>query len=130
MKQQLALTNGSGNDAPTRARSAKCVKRYRQWHGKFLASLAKSPSVALAARAARVSRRTVYNARDADPEFAEKWDNALNTALDSLEHSVFLRALKNDSQLAMFVLKAFRPFYRDSSKLEVDTRLCGVIVVP
>jgi hypothetical protein len=51
--------------------------------------------------------------------------------VDALEHEVYQRALKEDSQLAMFVLKAFRPErYRETSRVEIDQRLCGVIILP
>jgi hypothetical protein len=40
-------------------------------------------------RAAGVSTRACYEARDADPEFAEKWSDAINKSMDTLEHAVF-----------------------------------------
>jgi hypothetical protein len=87
--------------------------------------------VTIAARAAGVSTRAAYKARDASPEFAERWSDAVNKSVDTLEHEVYQRALKEDSQLAMFVLKAFRPErYRETSRLEIDQRLVGVLVVP
>jgi len=129
MGKQLALVDANGAHA-REARVVRKVKRYRKWHGKFLRSLAKSPSVSLAAQQAGISRRSAYNAREADPEFAEAWDDALNQSVDTLEHSIYQRALKDDSQLAMFILKAFRPFYRESSRMELDARVCGVLVLP
>jgi hypothetical protein len=125
----LALRK-DGNDSnvrkvrPTRA-------RIKQWHAAFLRSLAKTPSVTIAARSAGVSTRACYKARDADPAFAEAWSDAVNKSVDALEHEVYQRALKEDSQLAMFVLKAFRPErYRETSRVEIDQRLCGVIILP
>jgi hypothetical protein len=77
-----------------------------------------------------VARRTVYNARDADPEFAEQWDDALNQSLDVLEHEVYQRALKDDAQLAMFLLKAHRPAtYRETQRHEVGL-LGGIVFLP
>ena len=123
--QQLALRNGTVR----KVRSTRA--RIKQWHAKFLRSLAKTPSVTIAARAANVSTRACYKAKDADPEFAEAWSDAINKSVDALEDAVYRRALREDSQLAMFVLKAFRPErYRETSRVEIDQRLVGVIVVP
>ena len=113
-----------------KSHASRARTRIGRWHSPFLRALAKTPSVTFAAKAAGVSRRTVYDHRERDEEFAAKWDDALNQSLDALEHEVYQRAVKGDAQLAMFILKAHRPFYRDSSKLEVDTRLCGVLVLP
>ena len=123
----LALPNGS-----THVRKVRPTRtRIKQWHAAFLRSLAKTPSVTIAARAAGVSTRACYKERDADPKFAEAWSDAVNKSVDALEHEVYQRALKEDSQLAMFVLKAFRPErYRETSRVEIDQRLCGVIVLP
>jgi hypothetical protein len=79
-------------------------------------------------KAAGVSRRTVYDHRERDEDFAEKWDDALNQSLDVLEHEVYQRAIKGDAQLAMFILKAHRPaFYRETSR--VDHALLGSLVL-
>src|SRR5207249_3229027 len=107
------------------------ARRHRQWRGKFLRSLARSPSVALAARHSGVAKRTCYDAREADPEFASAWDKALNLSIGKLEHEGFKRALKNDSRLLEFYLKAHLPeIYRETSKLEIDGRVCGVLLMP
>jgi hypothetical protein len=77
-----------------------------------------------------VARRTVYNARDTDPEFAEAWDDALNQSVDVLEHEVYQRAIEGDAQLAMFILKAHRPsVYRETSRHELAVA-AGVIFLP
>jgi hypothetical protein len=131
--QQLAVRSSKGNAAVREVHSTRRPARARvkQWHAAFLRSLARSPSVTVAARSAGVSTRACYKARDADPEFAEAWNDAINKSVDTLEHEVFTRALKEDNQLAMFVLKAFRPErYRETSRLEIDQRLVGVLVVP
>ncbi len=40
-------------------------------------------------------------------------------------------AWKGDSQLLQFILKAHRPErYTEKSRLEIDTRMVGVLVVP
>src|SRR5437879_1558687 len=94
---------------PSRART-----RTGGWRAVFLRTLAKTPSVTFAAKAACVPRRTAYAHREQDPEFAEAWNDALDQSLDVLEHEVYQRAIEGDAQLAMFLLKAHRPaVYRD-----------------
>jgi hypothetical protein len=73
---------------------------------------------------------TAYDHRERDPQFAAQWDDALNQSLDVLEHEVYQRALKDDAQLAMFLLKAHRPsIYRDTQRHEVGL-LGGIILIP
>jgi hypothetical protein len=136
MKQKtLALRNNGAQTTKQlvvrKVRSTRRRARVKQWHTAFLRSLARTPSVTIAARAAGVSTRACYKARDADPEFAEAWSDAINKSVDALEHEVYQRALKGDAQLALAVLKAFRPErWRETSRMEIDTRLCGVLVIP
>src|SRR4051794_9122078 len=110
---------------PARARA-----RIRRWQVPFLRALAKTPSVTAAAKASGITRKAAYDLRERDEAFRLAWVDALNQSLDTLEHTAFQRALKGDVQLIALFLKAHRPFYRDSSKLEIDTRLCGVLVLP
>jgi hypothetical protein len=124
----LALrSNNHVNHVPSRARTRKTAR----WRAVFLRALAKTLSVTLAAKAAGVNRRTAYDHRELDRAFAAKWDDALNQSLDALEHEVYQRALTEDAQLAMFILKAHRPsIYRDTQRVELDARACGVLIVP
>src|SRR5262249_47879561 len=118
--QELALRK---SHTPARART-----RLGKWRDGFLRALAKTPSVTMAAKAAGVSRRTAYDHRERDSEFAAQWDDALNQSLDVLEHEVYQRALKDDAQLAMFILKAHRPaIYRERIEAAVAG---GVIILP
>src|SRR5437899_1991947 len=97
--KQLALRNGNGannGDEVRKVHSTRATRRrarIKQWHAAFLRSLAKTPSVTIAARSAGVSTRACYKARDADPEFAEKWSDAINKSVDALEDAVYRRAL-------------------------------------
>jgi hypothetical protein len=100
------------------------------WHKKFLAALPKTPSVTLAAKAAGVGRKTVYEHRDRDPEFAAAWDDALNQSLDALEHEVYERAKSGDTQLLMFILRTQRPAKWRDNRMEIDARVCGVLLLP
>jgi hypothetical protein len=61
-----------------------------------------------AAQAADVGRRTVYNWREADPEFAQAMDDAHEDATDALEESGYRRAIGGDTTLTIFLLKGRR----------------------
>jgi hypothetical protein len=51
--------------------------------------------------------------------------------VDKVEAKVFQQAIDGNEQLAMFLLRAHkRSVYGDVSRLEVDQRLVGVLVVP
>jgi hypothetical protein len=111
--------------APARART-----RTGAWRAVFLRALAKTPSVTVACKTAGVNRRTAYDHRERDAEFAEQWDSALHESLDVLEHEIYQRALKDDSQLAMFLLRAHRPsIYRETARIEHGL-LGGIVLLP
>ena len=99
----------------------------------FLHVLADTVNVARACRKAGIPRRTVYHWRDADPDFAREWDDALEDGIDLLEAELHRRAFEGvekpvwhkgeqvgttrcySDALAMFLLKAHRPErYRDN----------------
>lgn len=87
-----------GTDGTDRAREA------------FLTVLADSCNVSEAARAAGVPRRTVYNWRADDTEFAAAWDEAVETASDALEQVARDRAMSGQSdRMLEILLKAHRP---------------------
>jgi hypothetical protein len=113
-----------------KSHASRARTRLGQWRATFLKTLAKTPSVTMAAKAAGIPRRTAYDHREKDPEFAQAWDDALNQSLDVLEHEVYQRALKDDAQLAMFLLKAHRPsIYRDNQRIE-HALLGGIVLLP
>jgi hypothetical protein len=64
----------------------------------FLAELALRGNISDAARAAGVSRRTPYEWRDADPDFAAAWQEALETAIDAMEREAHRRAFEGTSK--------------------------------
>jgi hypothetical protein len=114
------------NHVPSRARTRKTAR----WRAIFLRTLAKTPSVTMAAKAAGINRRTAYDHKELDPEFAKKWEDALDQSLDVLEHAVYQRALTEDAQLAMFLLRAHRPTtYRETQRLDVGL-LGGIVFIP
>jgi hypothetical protein len=94
--------------------------RTRSKDAKFLAKLADGRSVNSACKAAGYVRRSVYDQRKIDPEFAEAWDDAYEQGSDKLEDDTADAAEQNDI-LKMFLLKARRPDkYRDNSKIDLN----------
>ncbi|MCF8534288.1 MAG: hypothetical protein K9G48_14875 [Reyranella sp.] len=93
----------------------------------FLAELADTGAVAIAAERAGVHRSTLYDLRRRNREFAARWDAALQLGLDRLQDHAVVRATvgeetpvwqggrqvgtvrRPDSRLLQFLLKAHRP---------------------
>lgn len=115
----------------------------------FLDALAESPNVSAACRAAGVPRRTVYNHRATDAEFAAAWDDALEQSTDALVGEAYRRALKGTERpvfyqgdecgrireysdtLAIFLLKAHRrDVYGDRVRQDVDMTVEARIAIP
>lgn len=113
----------------------------RPWMGKFLDALAVQPVVATAARAAAINRQYAYEAADIWPEFKAGWIEAQAVGVELLESNTVRWAtvgmdikeitIKTDKDgnviektertgkhmsptLAIFVLKRFKPEYRDT----------------
>lgn len=63
------------------------------WKALFLAALAEVPVIAHACKAAGVNRVTAWRAREADPEFAKAWDDAMEEGIDRAEQEAFRRAV-------------------------------------
>lgn len=122
----------------TARRTARTPKKAADWGPKFLAALARTGVVQAAARLAKVGRRTVYDRRGTDPEFAAAWDEAVELSTAALETEAYRRAVtgtlrpvfhqgvksgtvrEHSDTLLIFLLKARRPaVYRDSHRVEV-----------
>jgi hypothetical protein len=106
------------------------------WRATFLAALEASGNVSAAARRAALHRGTAYRHRAADPSFRAAWDEALEVALDDLEAEARRRAVdgwdepvfhagvvcghirKYSDALIMFLMKAYRPEFRDHARVE------------
>jgi transposase-like protein len=105
-------------------------------------------NVTAACAAAGISKRAAYDWREADPEFKEAWDDAVDLTTEALEQEVYRRAhdgceepvfyqgqmcgtiRRYSDTLAMFTLKARNPTkYRDNSKLELGGANGGPIQV-
>lgn len=63
------------------------------WKALFLVALAEVPVIAHACKAAGVNRVTAWRAREADPEFAKAWDDAMEEGVDRAEQEAFRRAV-------------------------------------
>lgn len=116
----------------------------RPWMGKFLDSLAMSPVIASAARAAGIARPYSYEAAAKWPVFAEAWAQAFQQGVDLVEQHVHRWATvgiekvetrvktvdgrvveevtttskEANAGLAMFVLRKHRPEYREQMGVE------------
>jgi hypothetical protein len=94
----------------------KDIKRRlpQDWMEPFLATLAKTANVRLACQMAGISRALVYQYRETDPAFKDKWEHAKDDAIEILEAAARRRALQTSDTLMIFLLKAHRPeVYRD-----------------
>ena len=87
---------------------------------RFIETLAAQGTVSHAAQAAGVSRMTAYRWREVDREFAARWDEAHENAVDVVESVLYQTALSGNIVAIIFYLKAHRPIYRD--KLNIDVK--------
>lgn len=102
----------------------------QSWKEPFLVALRNCGNVRASAQAAKVSRATVYEAREAEPLFAALWDEAREEAVELLEAVCRRRAIKGSDILMMFLLKAARPdVYREQRDINVKGQLNQEIVV-
>ncbi len=96
------------------------VRRIERWQERFLKSLRETPNVTAACAAAGVSRQTAYRTRAEDSVFAEKWQDALDLAMDALEARAFEIAMEGDTNLLQFMLRAHRPeTYKETQRREL-----------
>jgi hypothetical protein len=103
----------------------------------FLDRLGVTANVTQSCEETKIPRRTVYEWREADPEFAAAWDKALETGSDALEDEAIRRAhhgtlkpvfhqgqecgaiREYSDTLMIFMLKARRPErFRERSSVE------------
>jgi hypothetical protein len=107
----------------------------------FLSVLAGTANVTAAADTIGMSRQALYNRREVDSDFAAAWTAAEKIGVEGMKDEVNRRAFsgveepvfyqgsmcgsvrKYSDTLAMFLIKARDPSYRDSSKLELSGQL-------
>lgn len=106
--------------------------------GAFLELFAQTGNVTTSAEAVGITRKTAYQWRNQDSDFAEAWDDAEQQSHDLLEAEAFRRAYEGvddfkvgpngqfvemkrySDTLTIFLLKARRPEkYRDNATLQV-----------
>ena len=130
----------------TRAHNADMLER----RSTFLAEFCKRGNVSQSASVAGVSRKTAYAWREEDPEFAEQWEQALETAIDGLEAEAWRRGQEGYEEpvfhkgevcghitrysdpLLTTLLKAHKPDkYRENiaATVEVDARIAGLLAL-
>lgn len=66
--------------------------RRLKWTTAFLLKLKENANVAEACRAAGISRQIPYALQKTDPDFAERWTDAVEEAIDALEIAAMQRA--------------------------------------
>jgi len=100
------------------------INSNKRWSSKkearFLEVLQQTGNVTKATAKAGLDRSLVYRRRNLRPEFREKWQNAMEQALDYLEAYLWDKAMGKDldkttegqlidEKIAIFLLKAHRP---------------------
>jgi len=116
------------------------TKNSHRWSVKkealFLEVLQQTGNVTKATAKAGLDRSLVYRRRNMQPEFREKWQNAMDQALDYLEAYLWDKAMGKeksdiltdaasggmvDEKIAIFLLKAHRPeIFGDGKKRQND----------
>jgi hypothetical protein len=100
-------------------RPTKRTPKKEDWQAKFLKLLSNTGNVTLSARGAGIARRSVYDYRHADAQFAAGWEAAIDEAVEMLEAEAWARARKTSDTLLIFLLKANRPGkYRENIKVD------------
>ena len=106
------------------------AKRSKQWEKNFLKALSEVPSVKHACLSAGIARRTAYDRRERDPQFAKQWQDAIGASVDELESVAFKKAAEGDSNLITFLLRCHKPeIYRDIQRHEVGL-VGGIVFLP
>lgn len=67
----------------------------------FVASLCKDPNVSLACDCAKISRKTAYEWKEADKQFAKDWDTSIERAKDIVRSAIFQRAAYGWKEIAL-----------------------------
>lgn len=83
---------------------------FAQWSRAFLSELAATSNVSAAARKAKISTTTAYDARRANPEFNRKWLAALCEGYDHLEMELLHRLRTGEVKPAAGAKKGSRAF--------------------
>ena len=79
------------------------------WRERFVKAMREYPVVSHAAQFAGVSRKTAYEHRNSNPDFAADWDEAKQDGLDKLELLAYEKARNGDVGLLKWLLSCNRP---------------------
>ena len=111
----------------------------------FLASFSQNANVLLSARAAGVSRQTVYSWLEHDDDFSFAYNQAKEDAKDVLRAEIYRRAVegwdedvyqlakfagtvrKYDTTLLIFHAKMLMPEYREKQTVDVNANVTGSV---
>lgn len=117
----MAKKNGKSKDDAANA-APKKEAADTSWHDRFLELLSSSCNVTLSAKGAGIDRETARRHYKAFPDFAAKWDDAKEAAIEILEAEAWSRARKQSDVLMIFLLKAHKPErYREQAHLDVTS---------
>ena len=84
-------------------------KNIRKWGPVFFATLKQCGNVSAACKAAGIDRKTSYNHKASDANFAQQWEDCLQEVADYLEEEADRRAMAGSDLLLIFRLKGLRP---------------------
>lgn len=91
-----------------RGRQRKPRSEAGEWKDVFLSVLRQMPVIRVACERSGVSRKTVYQWRERDAEFAKAWDEAREDGIDRIEEHVMAQALNDNITAGIFLLKSLR----------------------
>ena len=106
---------------------ANLPKRSPEKDAVILQALREKPTYSSAARKARISRTTLTNWRQDDPDFAAACELAREAGMDAIEDKLVDRAMKNDTTAAIFMLKSWRR-ERYGDKLQHSGEVSTVVI--
>jgi DNA-binding transcriptional regulator YdaS (Cro superfamily) len=120
LQQQLCrVIDGKSVELTEKYVNAKLTPHARE---EFLKMLEKTCNVSKSARLIGISRRRAYQVRKKDKEFAARWDEAIETATDTLEEEARRRA-KDGVDRAQFYQGKVCGYIKDYSDSLMDTLL-------
>ena len=94
-------------------------KRNDKWQDKFCEAFAEEGNLQAAADIANISRATVYNRLNDDPEFREKHDEAYARFCASIEREIKRRAFAGSDMLIMAMANRHMPNeYRQRQEIQ------------
>lgn len=109
--------------------SSPALTRRRDWKALFLANLAETGNVKLAADGAKVSRQSAYNHREDNKDFAARWDSAVDEAMDLLEAEARRRAVVGVDDPVIYEGKLCGVWVDDKGR-QVSENTPGATLIP